>query len=200
MPRQPFPPPGGRIFGRVERFVVECPVCGSIILAHTHPHDTHHNRTRKGQSRRWTRGFRPGQPYNPLTGRLRCPGCTRTWGVGLLLWPVSSAPTTPQQPPDQRATQRERELLRTYIYGVHAEEPPPDGQHNVAVEQPCTCPVDWGGYDRDCPIHGWAVWQAEQARAHALKAIQRRWPLAPEFTGDYDKQEIRPEDEEEGEK
>jgi hypothetical protein len=82
MPRQPFPP-GGRIFGRVERFVVECPVCGSLILAHTHPADTHYTRARKGQQgRRWTRGFRPGQPYNPLTGRLRCPGCTRTFGVG----------------------------------------------------------------------------------------------------------------------
>lgn len=179
--------------------MVECPHCGSLILAHTHPSSSTRTKARVGQRKRWTRGFRPDQPYNPLTGRLRCPGCTRTYGVGILLWPVSSAPTPPQQAPDQRATQEERERLRTYIYGVHAAEPSPDGHHNVAIEQACSCPVEWGGYDRACPVHGWAVFKAEQARDEARRAIQRRWPLRPDLTGEFrEEPPEEKEDEDEG--
>jgi hypothetical protein len=198
MPRQPTAPAGTRIFGRIERFVVECPYCLSIILAHTHPHDTHQNKARKGQSHRWTRGFRPGQPYNPLTGQLRCPGCTRKFGVGILLWPVSSAPTTPEQPSDQRATARDRERLRQYIYGVHVAEPPPDGQLNIAVTEPCTCPMKQCGYDKHCPVHGWAVYDAAQAREQARKAFRSRWPLKPALTGEYPEEPPEPVEQAEG--
>lgn len=163
MPKVNKLPASTRFFARVERFVCECPRCGSIILAHIQP-ASGQSRTQMltERRRRWTRGFVPGAPYNPVTCRLTCPSCRRTWGVGLILWPVprSGGGRGVLQPPDARLSARQRTEMRQYSEGRFAHLPlAKGGEHNLAVTSECTCPMP-DGMDMGCPIHGWAATNA----------------------------------------
>lgn len=145
MPHQPDPPPGPRVFGRIDRFHCECPHCGTLLYA--------------GKDPAVHRRHSTPPPYNPLTSRLTCSGCQRVYGVGLLLWPMKPARSTGDPiPKDHQPTRRQMAQLRQYATAIWAEQQKRQGEAlNVAVDQACGClPIALGGRDPFCPIHGWA--------------------------------------------
>jgi len=156
--REPTVPPGTRIFGRVDRFVVECPICGQLLFAHTSPTTAAFMRESKAGRARLRRGFKRGSPYNPFSSRLRCPSCGTVYGVGLLLWPAarSGGAVALKQPADQHATARQMAEMRRQAVSIWVEgaDKKLGEDMNQYVPAECTCPEVDGGWAPGCPIHG----------------------------------------------
>ncbi len=130
-------PAGVRLFGRIDHFHCECPTCGAILQG------------RLGR----------GGAYNPITAELRCPRCDTLYGVGLLLWRRRKVrkPAGAIEPVDQIPTAAQRAQLRQYQLAIWTEAQTRAGDPlNVDVTDPCTCPMETGGRDPFCPVHGWA--------------------------------------------
>jgi hypothetical protein len=157
MPHTPTAPPGTRFFGRIDRFHCECPSCGTIIVAHK---DT----TISSQHRAFKQ--RRATQYNPITSVVYCPGCRRSFGVGLVLWPYRRGPHQ-AIPADHQPTRREMRQLAQYSYGLWGLEIKKQGDElNIAIDEECCCPRTEGGYAMACPVHGW------EAFNNQLKAQQ----------------------------
>jgi FtsZ-binding cell division protein ZapB len=162
VPRVPTLPEGAlRIFARVDRFHCECPCCGELLRAAfgtasigqirraEAKHHRHH--TRKSSTLKAAVAM-----YNPLTQRLKCPRCYRTWGVGLLLYPVAER-LQPQQPYDTKPTWAQLLALRQTSTIAFMVDKPLSGSTsvNILVEGACTCEGRrFGRADPRCPIHG----------------------------------------------
>lgn len=144
MPHQPLPPDGTPFFARIDKFHCECPHCSDIILV-------------TGRNRRDRRKRKPdlGKPglYNALASILTCPACGHHFGVGLLLWNLTSSRRA--IPSDQIPTRRQLALLRHKAAGVWPHKVKRAGEPtNVAAGAECTCPDE--GWAPACPIHRWA--------------------------------------------
>lgn len=147
MPHESTAPAGTRFFARLDRFHCECPSCACLIVAAKDPNQTPARLRRMG-ARLTT--------YNPLTSTLYCPRCRRSFGVGLLLWPIQRGGRKHQIPADHQPTRRQLRDLAQYAYGIWADEVKKQGDAlNVAVDQACTCPQEEGGWAPRCPVHGW---------------------------------------------
>jgi len=145
-----------RFFARVDRFTCECPRCGQIIQAHF---DRNISRVRQDEARKKTptsrssRGEGKRLTYNPLSSRLTCTQCRRTFGVGLLLYPVEPR-ATGRQPPDTRPTSDQLLEIRRLSGGFLVKgKIAAEAEVNLAIENSCTCPDR--GTSRHCPVHGW---------------------------------------------
>ena len=159
MPKLSSAPPGTRIFGRLERFHLECPTCGLIVFANTAPQMTFMREARGVRSKLRRRGFRKGAPFNALSSRLRCPSCEKEYAVGLILYPVgrSGNRTLPKAPADHKPDARQLAELRTQTTALWASEDykrKMGDELNVFVTAECTCPEAPGGWAPRCPIHG----------------------------------------------
>lgn len=85
-----------RFFARPVSFDAECPHCGTVYTVRA---NSEHGK------RNW----------DPWTARFECTtkGCARTYVVGMLFWPVSSAPGVASMPPrDQVPNHRQIIQLR----------------------------------------------------------------------------------------
>jgi len=175
MPRLPrLPQPALRLFGRIDRFTVECPRCGKIIIAtfnrhysaieaHALQRDRPTRPPRPLRPRKSAQAIRAKQAvqqkptttmvYNPLTSRLCCPHCHRIFAVGLLLYSVGQS--APQAPADQRPTWKQLLELRQTTGAFYLDGPLVRGAEplNILVESACTCAV--GHVSSGCPVHGW---------------------------------------------
>lgn len=143
MPRIPELPPSLRFFGRVERFTCECPKCGHLLIARPVP---------IAVRKPWRQGERI---WNPLSGRLWCPWCRTTFGIGLLVYPVQRdiGARGDQRPADWKPTWQQLCALRQ-LHGAYLieEGKAPGDHHNLYVEGACTCLP--GGEQREpCPLH-----------------------------------------------
>ena len=142
----------GRFFARLDRFVCECPRCTTLIHAHF---DLPVGNIRSKQRARRRPSRAKTMTYNPFSSRLTCPMCRKTWGVGLLLYPVHRRSPS-AQPADQKPTYHQLLQLRQYAGGFLAERVLKGADEvNVAMTADCTCPQEAGGIDMGCPIHGW---------------------------------------------
>lgn len=147
--------PGDRVFGQLEKFVIQCPDCSSLILSHVQPAG---NRGLIPGRRHWTKARSAEEPYNPMTGRITCPGCQHLFCVGIVLYrpPRSGGGAQPGQPPDQRWTPEIHRRYRQYMQGTLVDARLPAGaEQNVLVEPECSCPQTLGGWTPTCPVHGW---------------------------------------------
>lgn len=161
MPHQPTAPAGTRFFARLDRFHCECPACGAMIVASKDPRltPTHLRRTK----RRMT-------TYNPIASVVVCPSCRKSFGVGLLLWPLSRGGRKALVPEDHQPTRRQLRDLSAYSYGIWAAEIKQQGDSlNVAIDAECLCPQDLGGWRPDCPVHGSAEYRARRAAEDAAR-------------------------------
>jgi hypothetical protein len=157
MPRVPTLPAGTlRLFARIDRFTCECPRCQQLIVAHF---DKPIGQVRR---RLATKKHSGGEhlTYNPLTSRLRCPRCRRTFGVGLLLYPVHER-SQPQQPYDTQPTYRQLIALRQLAGGFILQRPI-KGRDSVNILVEGTCRCLFGRTDPTCPVHGWEEQLGEQ--------------------------------------
>lgn len=150
MPRLPRNPadPGQRFFAQINRFICECPKCGYLIHAYFDQ-----------KTRTLPRGGKPAPArscvYNPLSSRLTCPQCRRTWGVGLLVYPVAQRVQS-RQPADQRPTLEQLLTLRSYGGGwLSPTEIRGADEMNLVITAECVCPDVAGGLSMACPVHGW---------------------------------------------
>jgi hypothetical protein len=152
MPHQPTSPPGTPFFGRIDKFHCECPNCATLIVAHKDPSLKTATLTRLKHGRTL---------YNPISSTLTCPQCRKTFGVGLLLWPIAPGGQRGPIPSDHQPTRRQLVELAKYSYGIWAAEPRRQGEpFNVAVDGECTCPPR--GWRPSCPVHGWDAFEAGQ--------------------------------------
>lgn len=159
MPHVPTAPPGTRFFARVDRFHCECPSCGALIIAHK---DGTIGREHSALKRR------RATQYNPITSQLTCPECRRTYGVGLLLWPLQKGIRKTNLPADHQPTRRQLRQLAQYAYGIWALDVKRQGDSlNLAIDQECTCPQLEGGWRPNCPVHGWAAYEEFIRQQHA---------------------------------
>lgn len=173
MPRIPALPPNTlRLYARLDRFTTECPRCGEILRANLH-HIGQVRRAEAKRSRPTTRD--PGNPnvqvYNPLTQRLICPQCRRTFVVGLLIYPVEPR-AQPEQPydtqPSWKQLLRERQLTGAFFL----DKPIRGAQSvNVVVEGGCQCEVR-GALVPTCPVHGWEEQLEPNARTDERVALE----------------------------
>ncbi len=130
---------GDRFYARVHSFDVSCPACGQLIRA--------------GSSARGAKGA-----YNARIARLRCPGCERTYIIGLVCWPIApggSPGHRSTRPADQHPDPRTALQMRTQGGGwwpKTAIKRRRAAQSN-ATGRECICPEGRGIYT-DCPIHG----------------------------------------------
>jgi hypothetical protein len=173
MPHTPTAPPGTRFFGRVDRFHCECPHCATIIVAHKDVTiGSQHSAFKRPRATQ----------YNPITSVVYCPGCRRSFGVGLLLWPLSRGGPGRQIPSDHQPTRREMRQLAQYAYGLWGLEIKHQGDAlNIAIDQECICPRTEGGWMPSCPVHGWDQFKAQQEELRAERAAQaEQEPLNPE--------------------
>jgi hypothetical protein len=159
MPRSPRLDAAGRFFARLDRFVCECPRCGHLIHAYfDQPAGSVRKDLRQGIPLRGRE-----RTYNPLTSRLTCPACRKTWAAGLLLYPVARRKAA-RQPADQKPTEAQLLQLRQYAGGfLAAQVIAGNDAVNVAVTADCTCPEGKGGWAPACPVHGWARIREAQA-------------------------------------
>lgn len=153
MPRLDKLPPSSRVFAQVDRFTFECPDCQAIVVGDKR---TYFQRIKARGKVLWKGRDAAGGPptYNPVTGRVRCPQCEHAFGVGLLLWrvPVSRRAVPP---PDQRPTLVELRKLKAYQVSRLSEGPAlASGEEQNVLLPECTCDIDEGRYDDDCPAHG----------------------------------------------
>jgi hypothetical protein len=153
MPRVPKLPAGSlRLFGRVDRFTVECPRCAELISA-TYERRMPIGHVRRAEAARKRPSAKQTIIYNPLTSRLCCPRCRRTFAVGLVLYPVHPR-SQPQQPDDTRPTWEQLLELRQLGAGFYIPETIKGKDPvNLFVERECPC--EGGKVVLDCPIHGW---------------------------------------------
>jgi hypothetical protein len=142
MPHVPKPPDGTRFFARIDKFHCECPACGAIIVAHR-------DGTRGSEHSAFKR--RRAVQYNLIASQLTCPDCRRTFGVGLMLWPLKRARKRADLPADHQPTLRELRALAGLAYGIWATEVKRQGDAlNIAIDAECICVEGWRG---DCPVH-----------------------------------------------
>lgn len=160
MPRVPTLPPALRLFGRIDRFTCECPRCAQLIQAHF---DKPVGQVRRQIATRKHHGGGARFTYNPLTSRLTCPRCHRTFGVGLLLYPVHER-SQPQQPYDTQPTYRQLIALRQ-LGGGFILEKPIKGRDSVNILVEGTCSCKFGRTYENCPVHGWAEQLGEKTPA-----------------------------------
>lgn len=158
MPR-PLTVPATRFFARVDRFTCECPACGFVIAVGLQEAP---GLARRAQTRRLTgrKGVRVTpkkarqQVWNPLTSRVSCSKCGRTWAVGLVLYPVAERVIS-RQPLDTKPTWRQLLDIRQRAQGFLAEEAIRGNQEvNLAAVLECVCPEGLGGWAPACPVHG----------------------------------------------
>lgn len=152
MPHVSTPPPGDRFFAQVDRFTCECPSCGRLIHA-----QLDYRRGGRGKEARRRRPRRAEErTYNPYTQRLACPGCHKTYQVGLLLYPVVERSWRALAPSDTVPTPRQQLAIRRHaLGGLWTEEPKRSGEAvNLVVEAKCSCPQPYG-WAAACPLHGW---------------------------------------------
>lgn len=166
MPHQPTSPPGPRFFGRVYAFDCECPRCGQLIIARDQ------SRSEARLRKQMYKKLKGHTSYNPVLSRVRCGGCGRIFGVGLLFWPVKRPGGRARKPAllpeDHKPNRRQLAMLRQYSHGIWAEAITRQGDSlNVAVDLECSCPEEEGGWAPACPVHGWAQVEKEQARINA---------------------------------
>lgn len=159
MPKQDTAPPGDRIFGRVDRFDVECPACGALIRGQLTPRAQggtiadQLEKLQKGGRLARTRRSNQATAYNPLTSTLTCPFCFRKYQVGLILWPVKPGDRRYAVPEDQKVSRRHMLQLRSLARGIVADQIKAKGEPtNVYVRAECTCPIR--GWKPTCPVHG----------------------------------------------
>jgi rubredoxin len=147
-----------RFFARIDRFTCECPRCAQVIQVSFDRVSFLRRDAAKG-SKKWQRsgGF---VGFNPLTQQLICPRCKRTFGVGLLMYPVKPY-NIPTQPYDTRPTWEQLNAIRQMAGGYFERHNPIVAADavNIAVRGICWCYVDeeTGGvvYIETCPVHGW---------------------------------------------
>lgn len=152
MPHVPKMPPGTRFFARIDRFHCECPSCGSLIVAAKDPGE---------KGRNLARLRRKLTTYNPITAVLYCPHCRKSYGVGLVLWPMHRGSSPTRIPTDHQPTRRQMRELATKSYGIWTEEIKRQGDElNLAIDEPCSCPAE--GWHAGCPVHGWKARAARE--------------------------------------
>ena len=110
-----------------------CPLCQKLIVFGS-PTSLHH------------------KAYDPAASVLKCPGCHRSFIVGLILWPAPMGPR-PGLPVDQRPSLRQLAELRSFAKGFYARQVAErDDRVNRFIEGECCCyPKVW---DAECPVHG----------------------------------------------
>lgn len=107
-----------RFWARVRAFDLECPNCGTVTLV--------------GQGRKCPKA------WNQILSQLVCPGCERTWVVGLTLWSVKPGIGAPVQPardhvPGERVKAQLRQLIPTFWPTKRVSKVP---QHtNLTIEE-----------------------------------------------------------------
>lgn len=163
MPRVPAVPPGTRIFGRLDHFLVECPACGELIGSN--PHGRTPSRLATLSRARAAAKAMPHNPqvkalvYNPYSQRLCCPHCDTVYVCGILLYTV--APRTRASlmnilpaPPDTVPERRQLVAMRAQARGWWRRKAyEPHEPVNLAVDPPCPCDP-FAAPDPSCPIHG----------------------------------------------
>ena len=160
MPRIPRQLPADRCFARVDRFQCECPACGQLIVPSKRQKPLPLEKRTIAEQRAslastTADGFSARRMvYNPHTQRLRCPSCSATYIVGLLLFPYRRHGLPADAPIDARPTRRERlEMARLgggwWAKQAYREEVTPV---NYVIEAPCSCPPT--ETDPACPVHG----------------------------------------------
>lgn len=132
---------GDRFYARVHAFDAACPACGYLIRA---------------GAAQGTKGV-----YSANIAQAQCPGCRKSFIVGLLLWPIAvgggQRGRHPTRPADQLPGPRERLAYRnqaggwwpkTSIKRTRAET------SNVAgpEEDACTC-APGGTVNPTCKLH-----------------------------------------------
>lgn len=172
MPRIPeLPRDSRRLFARVERFVVECPGCGTINRA---AFQTIGAARRKITGRKKPDRHRQIEIYNPITQRFRCWECRRTFVVGLLLYRPAMG-HRPAQPYDTTPTWAQLHELRQHSASVYLQGQRIAGSEsvNILVEQACSCVQGEGdggkAVDSRCPVHGWEEQLTEAAGQSRLE-------------------------------
>lgn len=172
MPRLPALPDNAlRLYGRIDRFTVECPRCATLIRAAF----KNIAQTRRQEAKKTRPSAKdPGNPtvavFNPLTQRLTCPQCRRVFAVGLLLYPVASR-MNPGQPYDTAPTWKqlleERQLCSAFIL-----QQPIKGAAsvNILVESACSC--EGRALAPSCPVHGWSEQLSPNGRTTEQAALE----------------------------
>lgn len=126
---------GDLLFARVRSMDLECPRCGDV----------------------WHCSGKAG-PYNRRTGRFCCPSCGLTLAVGVIVYPVTSAPGPQGAPPDWTPTYRQALALRAQLPSA-LQAATPKGwtdPHNVVLREGCKCEQRGRGLviHPGCPVHG----------------------------------------------
>lgn len=144
MARMPHPPNATRFFARVISAVLECPKCGTVAALG-----------------RGISGLTPTQGWDPTTARWKCHGCSKTYLIGLIAWPVRMGGwTTGTKPMDQVPNERQLAQMRGEAGGYWMEEEYAQPRHkpeHTNVTARCTCPQDDRGeitVSAECAIHG----------------------------------------------
>lgn len=158
MPHVPTMPPATRFFARVDRFEAECPNCGRIIATqHTRGRELPHDWRRDAQGYRRPRikQTRRRLIWNPVSQRLACPWCQKTYLVGLLLYPVTYGMWRLMEPPpdavpDRRQYAEIRRRAQGWYRTMLAKQ---DQEVNLVVDGGCRC-QDGELEDARCPVHG----------------------------------------------
>lgn len=175
MPRSSHAPSHTRIFGRLDKFDIECPACGEILRAGLTPRSQlrrqRHQTEREALAALQKQGSRGSgvrsdldKVFQPLTSTLRCVYCRAVYQVGIILWPSRVGRQVYQIPEDQKPTRRQLAQLRRYAGGFAADKVKARGEAlNVFVTAECTCPVTEGGWTPSCPIHGMTAEETEEA-------------------------------------
>lgn len=154
----PLDPTDPRFFGRIWSFDCECPSCGSVLQGRT-LHTDLSDEWRKTAHRR-------DLPWNPITGRLRCPTCRHCFATGILIYELVSGSrgTAGPVPIDHLPNLRQRIALqaprqaRLRARKIRGQDPT-----NWKADRPCSCPE--GGWDAACPIHAELIATIAQLRA-----------------------------------
>lgn len=159
----------GRFFARLDRFTCECPRCGYLIAADWN-----------GVARGLSRGGRPERArkstYNPISSRITCPACRKSFGAGLLLYEIAPR-THASQPADQTPTWKQLLTMREQGGGwLMPQEVRGADELNVYVLADCLCQPKPGGLNMACPVHGW---DATNARLDELQGHPPSHPFSP---------------------
>ena len=159
MPHVPTMLPADRFFARLDRFECECPSCGNLILSsfdeRSGPARLQSIGQRRGAARRTPHNVSvKALVWNPLSQRLACPFCGKSYYAGLVLYPAPpSRPQAIAPPADAIPTRRQLAELRRRTGGWWAEQAYKPGEPvNLIIDSPCICPPK--GWAVVCPVHG----------------------------------------------